>query len=223
MTEPYVPSTDIGAWQIAAVALCEFACGWDKGRGKDEPEYLAVVEHRDIPPNRAHYSSCGDQGHWLLERIGVREKWLNRASLGQYRVGMNVSLLGLACPIAHAPPTDPSWAPSPGDICEIWNTGNDAHVFVVLDKSDPGHIRTANFGAGGMSAASHPGAVIAQSPFVRSGNGWLVGAAHPRRLQRVIKLADAVALSKVQPDFTGALLTGEVIDALKAKWDAPKP
>ncbi len=222
MTDPYIPNPDITLWQAAAVALCEYACGFEAGRSKDDPVYQEVVERRDVKPARAHYSSCGDLGHWLLERLGLREKWVNRASLSQYRVGLNVAELGLGCPIAHAPPNDSHWSPSPGDICEIWNTGTDAHVFVVLDGSTPGHLRTANYGAGGMSAAAWPGAVIAQSPFVRMVNGWMVGAAHPRKLQRVIRLSDAVALSRFRPDLTGARVTGELIDALKAKW-APAP
>lgn len=205
-------------WQQAAVALAEYACGYDVGRGKDEPVYQEVAEHRDVKPMREHYSSCGDLGHWLLERLGLRERWLNRASLGQYRQGMNVAELGLLCPIAHPPPSDPHWAPNPGDVCEIWNTGTDAHVFVVLDGSTPGHLRTANYGAGGMKAAPWPGANIVQSPFVRMVNGWMVGAAHPRKIQRVIRLVDAAALATAQPNLTGARVTGELIDALGARW-----
>jgi|SRR6478609_676634 len=215
---------DLSPWRMAAVALCEYACGYDHGRGKDDPVYREVCEGRDAGLARAHYSSCGDLGHWLAERLGVREKWVNRQSLGQYRVGMNVVELGYGCPISHDAPTGPEWpGPEPGDICEIWNgaAGQDAHVLVVLGQgSDANHLRTANYGSGGMSAAAFPGAKISDSSFSRHADGWYVGT---RRLRRVIKLADLVRMSTAYPDLTGARLAGEVIDAVKyAKWtDGP--
>jgi len=212
--------TDIGPWRDCAVALCEYACGYEHGRSKDEAVYQEVCEGRDVGMMRVHYSSCGDLGHWLAERLGVREKWVNRQSLGHYHVGMNVAELGLGCPISHDAPTDPEWSgPEAGDICEIWNgsLGQDAHVFVVLGPgSDAQHLRTANYGAGGMSSSNLPGALIANSKFEHRPGGWYVGS---RRLHRIIKLSDLVSLSTVPPDLTGAKLTGEVIDAVKAaKW-----
>lgn len=220
---PYQPSKDLSAWECAAVALCEWACGYDQKRSKDDPIYKMVTEGRDgpSPVNRAHYSSCGDLGNWLLERLGLREKWVNRKSLGQYVVGANVSRLGLGNPIAVVPPTPANvgWRPKPGTVCEIWNTGNDAHVFVVLGPgSDSNHIRTANYGAGGMSSAAMPGCDIADSPFVARQDGWYIGKAHPRKLQRIIRLEDAVKLSKFAPDLTGCRITGDVIDALGATF-----
>lgn len=213
------PNPDLSLWQTAAVELARFACNGDKGRGKDDPVYRDVTEDRDEPPNRAHYSSCGDQPHWLLERVGVREKWVNRASLRQYRVGMNIVELGLACPISHAAPMAVDWAgPGPGDICEIWNspTGSDAHTFVVLGPSDiPGKLLTANYGAGGMSQAAWPGARLSNSSFTHTEVGWYIGS---RKMQRIIRLADYVPLITAQPDLTGAAVSGELIDALGAKW-----
>lgn len=211
-------------WRMAAVVLAEYACGYEHGRSKDDPVYLEVCEHRDTGMLRAHYSSCGDLGHWLAERLGVRESWVNRQSLGHYRVGMNVALLGFGCPASHDAPTGPDWTgPQPGDICEIWNTstGYDAHVFVALGPgSDLNHLRTANYGAGGMSAASFPGAKISDSAFTHHPDGWYVGT---RKLHRIISLADLAQLSKVPPDLTGAKSPGEVIDAVHAaKWtDGP--
>jgi len=202
-------------WQDAAVALVEYACGWSAGRSKDDPVYLAVVEHRDVPPWRAHYSSCGDLAHWLLERLGLDEPWVNRASLGHYRIGANVASLA-GCPI-HSLPSGADWQPEPGDILEIWNaaTGSDAHVCVALDGSLPGRLRTGNYGAGGMSAAATPGAKVADSPLVHTPTGWMLGSRH---VQRVVRLADAIRLTKKPPDLTGAEVTGELIVALGAKW-----
>lgn len=222
---PYTPSTDVDAWQDAIVALAEWACGYDKKRSKDDPIYIMVTEGRDgpTPEVRKNYSSCGDQGNWILERLGLREKWINRKSLGQYVTGANVTRLGLGCPIAKAPPntSDSSWRPLPGTICEIWNTGFDAHVFVILGPgSDANHVRTANYGAGGMSPSAFPGADIADSPFVARADGWYVGLVHPRKLQRMITAEDASKLSKVAPDLTGCNVTGDVIDALGATFVA---
>lgn len=215
---------DLSLWQQAAVALCEFACGWPHGVGKDEAPYPEVTEGRDLGMNRAHYSSCGDLPHWLFERLGLCEKWINRQSLGHYHVGLNIAELGLGCPISHAAPVDPAWpGPGVGDVCEIWNgtLGQDAHVFVVLGPgSDVNHLRTANYGAGGMSSSAFPGGLISDSHYEHRGGAWYVGT---RRLQRIIRFADAVALSTAQPDLAGAAVSGELIDALGAKWEPLKP
>src|SRR6187402_1659302 len=98
----YTPSTDESAWQEAVLALARYACGYEKGRSKDDPIYAMVTEGRDVGEFRKQYSSCGDLGHWILERLGVRERWVNRKSLKQYMVGANVSRLGLACPISKS-------------------------------------------------------------------------------------------------------------------------
>jgi len=216
--------TELQPWADAAVALCEYACGYEHGRSKDDPVYQDVCEGRDAGMMRAHYSSCGDLGHWLAERLGVRESWVNRHSLGHYHVGMNVAELGLGCPISHDAPTGPEWVgPEAGDICEIWNgtVGQDAHVLVALGHgSDGNHLRTANYGAGGMNASAIMGAKISDSTFSHHPDGWYVGT---RRLRRIIKLADLVRAATAPPDLTGAKLTGETIDAVKAaQWtDTP--
>lgn len=210
---------ELSVWQDAAVALCEYACGVPAGIGKDTAPYPEVTEGRDTGASRARYSSCADLAHWLLERLGVREKWINRASLHQFRDELNVYEIGLGCPIAHAAPVDSDWpGPGAGDICEIWNgiKGQDAHVFVCLGPGDnDGHLRTANYGEGGMSAAAWPGAGISDSAFIHHPNGWYVGS---RKLQRIIRFADAVALSTAAPDLTGAAVSGELVDALGAKY-----
>jgi hypothetical protein len=215
-TEPYAPNPDASLWSDAAVALVEYACGGAAGRTKDDPVYLAVVEHRDVPPFRARYSSCGDLAHWLLERLGLDEPWVNRASLGHYHVGANVSALA-GCPV-HRAPGSADWVPRPGDILEIWNAagGADAHVCVYLGPgSTPAHARIGNYGAGGMSAAASPGANIRDTVLTYQAVGWVLGL---RKVQRVIPLAAAVLLSRRPPNLTGAAVTGELIDALQAVW-----
>lgn len=217
-------SVDLSVWRQAAVALCRYACGDDKGRGKDDLVYREVTEGRDGPGDlqRAAYSSCGDLAHWLLERLGVREKWVNRQSLGHYQIGSNVYDLGLGCSVSHPAPTASDWAgPEVGDICEIWNAskGQDAHVFVMLGSSEKagGKLLTANFGAGGCSTALWPGARLSDSSLQHTAAGWYVGS---RKMQRIIRLADYVQHITAQPNLTGAELPGEVTDALGAVWSA---
>ena len=39
----------LDVWRAAAVALCEYACGYEAGRSKDDPVYREVTEGRDGP------------------------------------------------------------------------------------------------------------------------------------------------------------------------------
>jgi len=210
-------TVELYVWQTAAVALVEYACGISsEGRDKDDPVYQQVVEGRDVAPFRARYSSCGDLAHWLLERLGLDEPWVNRASLGHYHVGANVSDLS-GCPI-HLVPSGADWAPAPGDILEIWNTpgGSDAHVCVYLGPgSADGKARIGNYGAGGMNAAAWPGSNISDSALTFIDSAWILGH---RKVQRQIRLETAVGLTKKPPDLTGAAITDDVIDALHGKW-----
>ncbi len=207
-------TAELYLWQDAAVALCEYACGFDRGRSKDDPVYLQVVEHRDVPPMRATYSSCGDLAWWLLYRLGLREPWMNRAANNTYNVGMNVADLS-GCP-PHIVP-ELAYVPERGDILEIWNnpSGSDAHVCVVVSEPHDGKITLANYGAGGMSVSAWPGAVIRDSDWRASTAGHYVGT---RRLQRAVQLSRVVPLLTAQTDLTGAEVTDELIDALGAKW-----
>lgn len=224
MTEPYVPLPQLSPWQDAAVALCEFACGFEHGRDKNDPVYIEVTEHRDGPgpKQRAGYSSCGDQAWWLLYRLGLRKSWMNRAANHTYNDGMNVADL-TGCPVNTVGPFGPDYSPQPGDILEIWSAADthDAHVCIVLAAAKDGILRTANYGAGGMNPAPSPGCNISNSAYVRSGSDWLVGKQR-RKLKRVIPLAAVIPLLSVQPDLTGARVTDDLIHALKATW-APGP
>src|SRR3954463_2525699 len=125
------PELTLDVWRAAAVALVEYACGFETGRSKDDLVYKEVTEGRDGPgpEQRKRYSSCGDLAHWLYTRLGIREKWINRTddnAFGPFKPGANVvSLWGNACPFDQVPPNDPAWMPEPGDVVLIWNTGLD--------------------------------------------------------------------------------------------------
>lgn len=215
---------DLDVWQRAVTALDEWACGYEAGRGKDDPTYVQVTEGRDFGVMRKHYSSCGDRAHWRLARIGVRTLWVNRKP--NYRVGQNISLLH-----GHGTHSLPaSFEFTIGDELIIFNapTGSDAHSCSVLGlehrldtSAGPAgtYLKSANYGAGGMNAGAWPGARIATSRLEWrkgvAGAGWYLGT---RRVQSVLRLVDIVKLVSAQPDLTGAAVTGEDIDALELHW-----
>ncbi len=219
------PELTLDVWRSAAVALCEHACGYDRGRSKDDPVYVEVTEGRDGPgpEQRKKYSSCGDLAHWLFKRLGIREPWINRTdddANGPWRPGQNVSRLwGGACPFDRVPPSDPLWLPEPGDVVLVWNTGFDAHVMVALGLDRDGKLRTANYGAGGMSPLPSPGARIAASQVTRQRGRPFYGA---RQIQRWLPLQDAVRHITVTPDLRGAALSGEEVEAFELGWRESK-
>jgi hypothetical protein len=217
------PDLTLDVWRSAAVALCEYACGFEAGRSKDDPVYLEVTEKRDGPgpEQRRRYSSCGDLAHWMYKRLGIREAWLNRTddnAFGPWKPGENISRLwGGACPFDQVPPNDPNWMPEAGDVVLIWNTGNDAHVMVALGRDGP-TLRTANYGAGGMSPLASPGAKIGGKALTFQQGKPFYGT---RQIQRYLPLAAAVQRITVAPDLKGAALTGDEFDAIELGWKPP--
>lgn len=189
------------------------------GRDKLDPVYVAVTEHRDGPgpEQRKHYSSCGDQLHAILERVGVRLPPLNRSSLKQYQVGANITRLQ-AFPFSHeAKPHEP--VPPAGSLCLIWTSGYDAHALTILGEgSDENHVITGNYGAGGMSPSTAPGANISDSPIMLDAGFWHIGGSH-RRLHTVITPASIVPYIDAQINLSGAEVSDDLVDALGARYD----
>ena len=223
-------SLNLDVWQRAAVALDEYACGYEQGRSKDDPVYLGdVTEGRDYGAMRARYSSCGDRFHWRQHRLGVRADWINRKP--NYRVGQNISLIaGLRWAAGYGKPLPEYISIEPGDELLIWNnpSGTDAHSLSVtqlsvLDVTTGAGIRkltTANYGAGGMSPGASPGARLGSGQLVwkqgPAGWGHYYGA---RRLQRIVRLSEIVKHVTAQPHLAGASMTGEDLDALELRWN----
>jgi hypothetical protein len=216
------PDLTLDVWRAAAVALCKYACNDDVGRSKDDAVYREVTEGRDgpRPEDRRRYSSCGDLAHWLYKRLGIREAWVNRTddgAFGPWMRGANVSRLwGGACPFDQVPPNDPAWMPDPGDVVLIWNTGFDAHVMVALEHEGR-TLRTANYGAGGMSPLASPGSKIASKVLTFQHGRPFYGT---RQVQRYLPLSAAVQHISAAPDLEGAALSGEEIDAVMLGWRA---
>lgn len=214
------PELTLDVWRAVAVGLAEYACGYEAGRSKDDDVYKEVTEGRDgpLPANRAAYSSCGDLAHWLYKRLGIRQEWINRrddGAHGPWRPGANITALwGKACPFDQVPPIDAAWMPEPGDVVLIWNSGNDAHVMVALGR-DGANLRTANYGAGGMSPLASPGAKIAAKPLTFQQGKLFYGT---RQVQRFLPLAEAVKQITAEPELKGAALTGEEFDAIELGW-----
>lgn len=177
--------------------------------------YVAVTEGRDGPTAaaRKRYSSCGDLGNWLLQRLGVAPRLLNRTP--HYRVGWNIAMLA-SPPLSEVCPKGP---PLPGDVCIIKSrpASNDDHVCVALAGGVAGMLRTANYGAGGMSESVLVGARIVTPPLAWQPHVsiWRVGA---KSLYRIVRIESAMRLAVAAPDLTGAELPGEVLDAIEALW-----
>ncbi len=222
-------------YQAAAVALDEWACGYSAGRSKKDPVYLSIVENRDVPATYKSYSSCADRAHWRMWRLGCRLPFVNREErtplLSDWRNQMNIAWLhdlsrgspamfkvdsrGRRFPV----PPGKDWIPSSGDEMITWSTvtGSDAHSLSILSW-DGKVARTANYGAGGMSA-SLTGARIVDAPLWLDGSVWRYGKNLVKPVQRVLRLEDAIptftAPANLEgPDFT-ADFTGEVRDLIE--------
>jgi peptidoglycan hydrolase-like protein with peptidoglycan-binding domain len=172
-----------------------WACGGASGVSEFAPVYRQITENRDTPGAKpgqpGYYSSCGDLAWAMLEACGLRAPWTNRASLGQYRVGLNVSRLAW-CPAARDPhPADHYEA---GDVLIVWDRQDttDAHVICVLEESPGGKsIITAEYG--------QPGGAIRTRGLSRLAGMTSIGG---RRVRRVLPLLDVLALA----DRTGELV-----------------
>lgn len=73
-------------YRSLAVAFCDIAVNGTTGRVREDPVVEAITEGHDG-------SSCGFLLHFVAEMLGIREPWVNRASINRYRVGENLSLL----------------------------------------------------------------------------------------------------------------------------------
>lgn len=204
-----------------------------QGFDKLAPIYVKTSEGRDGPgpDQRKHYSSCGDQLHAILDLMGVRAPWVNRGANHLYGTPQMAKLepfdaknSAQGSPASHYVPKDPSYRPPPGSLCLIWTPGqNNAHALTILgDGSDANHIRTGNYGAGGMSSATAPGANVADSPCVwdPASHALLIGGTR-RHLQCVITPAALAPFISAQIDLTGVTCPGisEIADALGAKFE----
>lgn len=120
-----------------------------QGRRVYDPLYEAVTEGRKAKG----YSACGDFGHWLMFRLGFRERWVNRKEHDGWRPGVNLSLLcatvaGGANKLAEAPRV--GMVLDAGDVLVV--NAHDpprSHVVLVMDRRRLEHglpVTTAEYG-----------------------------------------------------------------------------
>lgn len=168
---PCDPVSSLSAYQDLALEYLDLATNGDAGRKESDPLYKLITEQRDWG---AGYSSCGDLAHWLLYRLGVRERWLNRSEHIGWQSGANIARLAWSCLESRPPMSDEIF--SPGDILLIWNKidGTDAHALVVR-AHERSHVYSADYGQPGGARRKR-----------LLGVGGLLGE---RRVQRVIPLA----------------------------------
>lgn len=167
----------ISEYRDHASRWLRWACGPGSGYAESHDVYQKVTEGRDGPPWPNKYSSCGDLAHALYEQLGIRTPWLNRASLGQWRQGKNITLLAYA-PAARAPRPDERF--EAGDVVIVWDqkSTSDAHAICVLDEfPEQGVILTAEYG--------QPGAAVRTSGIERDADGTRIRG---RTVQRVLSL-----------------------------------
>jgi hypothetical protein len=174
-----------------ADAYLDVATAGVTGRPESDPIYAAITEGRDVGPQRASYSSCGDLCHWLLYRLGVRLPLANRAEGSGWKSGLNVARLAWAHE-ARAPREGEVY--QLGDILVIWNrsNGTDAHVLVVR-KHVAGHVHSADYG--------QPGGA-------RRTRSLLHGVLGERKLQRVLPLSEVL----VAAEEAGRLVEPQEVD-----------
>lgn len=182
----------IEEYRAVADRWLRWACGGAAGVSETDDVYRQVTENRDTPGakpgDRGYYSSCGDLAHALLEACGVRFPWVNRASLGQYRNGLNVNRLAFA-PMSRAPRTSDAFRC--GDILVTWNDPKslDAHVMCAIEEPQgTGAIVVAEYG--------QPGGHVRSRSMSRLGGAIAIAG---KRLQRVLLLEDVlVAADRVR-------------------------
>lgn len=146
------PPFDEARYRDAASELLLWATYGGEGVTEKSDRYKLVTENRDPGPV---YSSCADLAHWMLWRLGVRSKYVNREERteanGDWKGGLNVSKLAFG-PDAVTPWKAP--VPKCGDIWIIWSKpqGTDAHVLVVdrLD-TDAGVLHSYDYGQAALS------------------------------------------------------------------------
>lgn len=190
--------------RMDASAWCEAAVDGDNGVKFNNPVYQAVTEHRDPGPG---YSSCGDLGHWLLYRMGVRSKWVNRQEHLGWKAGLNVSMLAFTCPVARAP--RPGEVFHRGDIFIVWTKpqGTDAHVD-VCDFFDVESKVSKSWDYG--QATTNPvtwnptmteGCRRTNKLYTDAAGDWWIGA---RKLQKVLPLIEVLTYCKAHGELVPA-------------------
>lgn len=187
--------------RVRAMRWCEIAVDSHTGVTVSSPIYKAITENRDPGPS---YSSCADLAHWMLYRLGVRSKWINRKEHLGWTSQVNVSKLVFSCPVSRPP--KPGEVLKRGDVMIVWNkpNGEDAHVNVVeafhLDISE---VQTWDYGQAAMNPDTWKPSMVEgcrrdTKISVDANKNWIIGS---RKLQRVLPLMDVLAHCKAKGEL----------------------
>lgn len=165
--------------RAAAVALSRFAVNAPHGRVVGDPVHEWVTEGRRTQWEIAHargdawaqktpYSSCGDQGHWLLMCLGVRdERYVNRSGDGgdtPWQIGVNISRL-VSLPAYVSAKHANGRKPHPGDIMHVASPDH-VNVLHVWNEASA-EVETGDYGA--------PYAVLRKSLIIERGSVMMIG------------------------------------------------
>lgn len=190
--------------RLVPLSWCEMAVDYNTGVLVNNPVYKAVTEGRDPGPG---YSSCADLAHWMLFRMGVRSKWINRAEHLGWKSGLNVSMLAFSCPVARAP--HPGEVLQRGDIMIVWNKpqGQDAHVNVVSGFNlDAMEVNTWDYGQAAVNPDAWNRTMVegtrrTSKLYADAQKNWWVGS---RKLQKVLPLMEVLAHCKAKGELVAA-------------------
>ena len=116
-----------------AIAICKYACDNDNGRTEDDPVYKEITEGRQVNAN--NYSSCADQGHFILKTLGITdERVMNRTDDDgsvPWIMGANISMLKYGgTKVGCWVDWKKDLIPNKGDICLIMNDNATAHILI---------------------------------------------------------------------------------------------
>jgi hypothetical protein len=205
------PLVDPELVRKAWLALAAFASGGDKGRSMGDPVYERVTEGRQTASverirrgsKEVPYSACGDEPHWCLDCLGVRDEALvNRTGdegVSPWAMGQNLSRLVWGAGRRWWHPARGKEVPPAGAILLI---AHPEHV-EILEEWGEGYILTHSYGLWTAERGYH--ASRRQSAVVhRAGIGWQIGL---RVLQGWLDPLD-VPLSEsalVPDDFEGGI------------------
>lgn len=211
LTPDLRPLVDPELVRRAWLALASYASGGDEGRAMGDPVYERVTEGRQSASvarilkgsKEVPYSACGDEPHWCLDCLGVRDEALVNRTGDEgsvpWAMGQNLSRLVWGAGRRWWHPARGKEVPPTGAILLV---AHPEHVCILEDWGDD-EVITHDYGQ--WNAKRGYFASRRRSPLVhRAGIGWQIGA---RVLQGWLDpmLVPLVESALVPDDFEGGI------------------